>query len=149
MLTRPLTPHRWAFTSLLVHPFGLQVPGVFQRFMQFVLADHIAAGYCVVYCDDIAIYSLSDDPLVHLQHVEAVLTSLREHQLLTKGSKCEFMRREAEFLGFLVSGEGVRPLLSKIEAVLQIPVPETISHLHSFLGMRNFFRTQLPAYAEA
>ena len=130
-------------------PFGLtSVPGAFQRFMQFVLADHIAAGYCVVYCDDIAIFSMSDDPMVHLQHVEAVLTSLREHQLLAKGSKCEFMRREAEFLGFMVSGEGVRPLPSKIEAVLQIPVPETISHLRSFLGMCNFFRAHIPAYAE-
>jgi hypothetical protein len=45
-------------------PFGLtSVPGAFQRFMQFVLADHIEAGYCVVYCDDIAIFSQSDDPL--------------------------------------------------------------------------------------
>ena len=91
-------------------PFGLtSVLGAFQCFMQFVLADHIAAGYCVVYCDEIAIFSMSDDPMVHLQHVEAVLTSLRAHQLLAKGSKCEFMRREAEFLGFMVSGEGVRP----------------------------------------
>jgi hypothetical protein len=97
-------------------PFGLtSVPGAFQRFMQFVLAEHIAAGYCVVYCDDIAIFSQSEDPLVHLQHLEAVLTSLRQHQLLAKGSKCEFMRREAEFLGFMVSGEGVRPMPSKIE----------------------------------
>ena len=73
-------------------PFGLtSVPGAFHRFMQFVLADHIAAGYCVVYCDDIAIFSMSDDPMVHLQHVEAVLASLREHQLLVKGSKCEFI----------------------------------------------------------
>ena len=97
-------------------PFGLtSVPGAFQRFMQFVLAEHIEAGYCVVYCDDIAIFSQSDDPLVHLQHLEAVLASLREHQLLAKGSKCEFMRREAEFLGFMVSGEGVRPLPSKIK----------------------------------
>jgi hypothetical protein len=87
-------------------PVGLtSVPGPFQRFMQFVLAEHIEAGYCVVYCDDIAIFSQSDDPLVHLQHLEAVLASLREHQLLAKGSKCEFMRREAEFLGFMVSGE--------------------------------------------
>ena len=101
-----------------------------------------------MYCDDIAIFSLSDDLLVHLQHVEAVLKSLREHQFLAKGSKCEFMRREAEFLGFMVSGEGVRPLPSKIEAVLQIPVPETISHLRSFLGMYNFFRVHLPAFAE-
>jgi hypothetical protein len=64
-------------------PFGLtSVPGAFQRFMQFVLAEHIEAGYCVVYCDDIAIFSQSDDPLVHLQHLEAVLASLLEHQLL-------------------------------------------------------------------
>ena len=76
------------------------------------------------------------------------MTSLREHQLLAKGSTCEFMRREAEFLGFMVSGEGVRPLPSKIEAVVQIPVPETISHLRSFLGMCNFFRAHIPAYAE-
>ena len=40
----------------------------------------------------------------------------------------------------MVSGDGVRPLPSKIEAVLQIPVPETITHLRSFLGMCNFFR---------
>jgi hypothetical protein len=40
----------------------------------------------------------------------------------------------------MVSGEGVLPLPSKIEAVLQIPVPETITHLRSFLGMCNFFR---------
>ena len=130
-------------------PFGLtSVPGAFQRFMQFVLADHIAAGYCVVYCDDIAIFSMSDDPMVHLQHVEAVLASLREHQLLAKGSKCEFMRREAEFLGFMVSGAGVRPVPSKIEAVVQIPVPETISHLRSFLGMCNFFRSHIPSFSE-
>jgi hypothetical protein len=130
-------------------PFGLtSVQGAFQRFMQFVLAEHIAAGYCVVYCDDIAIFSQSEDQLVHLQHLEAVLTSLREHQLLAKGSKCEFMRREAEFLGFMVSGEGVRPMPSKIEVVLQIPVPETISHLRSFLGMCNFFRAHLPSFAE-
>jgi hypothetical protein len=124
------------------------VPGAFQHFKQFVLAEHIEAGYCVVYCDDIAILSQSDDPLVHLQHLEAVLASLREHQLLAKGSKCEFMQHEAEFLGFMVIREGVRQLPSKIEAVLQIPVPETITHLHSFLGMCNFFRANLPAFAE-
>jgi hypothetical protein len=38
----------------------------------------------------------------------------------------------------------VLPLPSKIEAVLQIPVPETITHLRSFLGMCNFFRTHYP-----
>ena len=48
----------------------------------------------------------------------------------------------------MVRGEGVRPIPSKIEAVLQIPVPETITHLRSFLGMCNFVRAHLPAFAE-
>ena len=56
--------------------------------------------------------------------------------------------RGAKFLGFMVSGEGVRPLPSKIEAVLQNQVPETITHLRSFLGMCNFFRAHLPAFAD-
>ncbi len=98
------------------------------------------AGYCVVYYNDIAIFSESNNPVVHLQHLEAVLKSLREHQLLAKVSKYEVMRSEEEFLGFMVSCEGVRPLCFKIEVVLQIPVPETISHLCSFLGICNVFR---------
>ena len=147
--------HKTAFATpsglfeFVTAPFGLtNVPGAFQRFMQHVLAEHIEAGYCVVYCDDVAIFSTDADPMVHLRHVEAVLQSLRQHQLLAKGSKCELMRREAEFLGFIVSGDGVRPLPSKVDAVLQIPVPETISHLRSFLGLCNFFRAHLPAFAE-
>ena len=146
--------HKTAFATpsglfeFVTAPFGLtNVPGAFQRFMQHVLAEHIEAGYCVVYCDDVAIFSTDADPMVHLRHVEAVLQSLRQHQLLAKGSKCELMRREAEFLGFIVSGDGVRPLPSKVEAVLQIPVPETISQLRSFLGLCNFFRSHLPAFA--
>ena len=147
--------HKTAFSTpsglfeFVTAPFGLtNVPGCFQRFMQHVLAEHIEKGYCVVYCDDVAIFSNDADPLVHLQHVEAVLASLRQHQLLAKGSKCELMRREAEFLGFMVSGQGVRPLPSKVEAVLQVPAPETVSHLRSFLGLCNFFRSHLPAFAE-
>ena len=84
-----------------------------------MLAEHIEAGYCVVYCNDIAIFSQIDDLLIHLQHLEAVLTSLREHQLLAKCSKCEFMQRKSEFLGFMVIGDGVRQLPSKIEAYIQ------------------------------
>ena len=130
-------------------PFGLTgVPGAFQRFMQFVLHKQIEEGICLVYCDDIAVFTKSDDPLEHLRALESVLGALREHQLLAKGAKCELFRREFEFLGFLVSGEGVRVLPAKVEAVRQIPVPETVSHLRSFLGMTNFFRSHLPSYSD-
>ena len=116
--------------------------------MSFVLREHIQAGYCVVYCDDIAIFSFSDDPLDHLIRLEAVLNSLREHELLAKGAKCELFRREMEFLGFLVSGAGVRPVEAKVEAITRLQAPETISHLRSFLGMTNFFHHHIPSYSE-
>ena len=128
--------HKTAFASpsglfeFVTAPFGLtNVPGASQRLMQHVFAEHLEAGYCVVYCDDVAMFFIDADPMVHLRHVDAVLQSLRLYEFLDKGFKCELMRREAEFLEFIVSGAGVRPLPSKVEAVLHIPVPETISHL--------------------
>ena len=71
--------------------------------MSTVLHDHIVGGYNVVYCDEIANFTETMDPLVHLEKVEAVLQSLQEHNLLAKGSKGEFFRTEMEFLGFVIS----------------------------------------------
>ena len=130
-------------------PFGLSsTPSAFQRLMTFVLADHIRAGYCCVYIDDIVVWSKTDDPLDHLDKLEKVLASLREHELLAKGSKCELFRSELEFLGFLVGRDGVRPVPAKVAAVQAVPAPETVSHLRSFLGMANFFRHHIPSFAD-
>jgi len=52
-----------------------------------VLFDHIAANYCVVYCDYVLIYTETDDPAEHMAKLTAVLDTLREHGLLIKGSK--------------------------------------------------------------
>ena len=147
--------HKTAFVTPNGHyecvcaPFGLSAtPSVFQRFMSFVLRKYIQAGYCVVYRDDIAIFSFSEDPLDHLIKLEAVLNSLREHELLAKGAKCELFRREMEFLGILVSGAGVRPVEEKVETMTSLQAPETISHMRSVLEMTNFFHHHLPAYSE-
>ena len=130
-------------------PFGLSnTPGAFQRLMQHVLRAHIAAGYCLVYCDDIIIFGTSADPLAHLVLVERVLASLREHSLLASGKKCEFFKRSIEFLGFLISESGVSPIPSKVQAIVDVPAPETVSQLRSFLGMTNFFASHIPLYSE-
>ena len=130
-------------------PFGLSnTPGCFQRLMNHVLYEHIAAGYCICYCDDLLICTSSDDPREHLAKLTAVLDSLREHDLLVKGSKTELFRREVEFLGFHVSGDGWAPTESKIAAVVEWPAPETVKQLRSFLGMANFFRSFIPCFSE-
>jgi hypothetical protein len=111
---------------------------VFQKLIQFVLAEHILGGYCVVYCDNVAVWSKTDDPGDHLDKLVRVLLSLQEHNLLAKGSKCELFLTEMEFLGFMIGSDCVCPVPSKVESVQVVPVPETVSHLRSFLGHGKF-----------
>ena len=106
------------------------------------------SNYCVVYCDDVLIYTEIDDPTEHMAKLTALLDTLREHELLIKGSKTELFRTEVEFLGFQLSAAGWAPTESKFEAIVEWPAPQTVKHLRFFLGMANFFRTFLPLYLE-
>jgi len=118
-------------------------PGCFQRLMTDVLREHIVAGYCCVYTDNILIFTESDDPAEHMLKLEAVLEILRKNELLVKGAKLELFRREVEFLGFKISAKGWAPTKSKIATVVEWPAPETVKHVRLFLGMANFFRSFL------
>jgi len=60
--------------------------------MKDILRDYIAGHYCVVYCDDILIFTNIDDPAEHLLKLTAVLETLRDHKLLIKCSKTELFR---------------------------------------------------------
>jgi len=116
--------------------------------MNDILHEHIAAGYCVCYCDDLLFCTASDNPAEHLLKLTAVLDTLREHDLLIQGSKSELFRSHVEFLGFNVSAEGRSPTESKVAAVVDWPAPEIVKHLRSFLRMANFFRSFVPAYSQ-
>ena len=116
--------------------------------MNHILRDHIAGHSCVVYCDDILIFINTDDPAEQLLKLTAVLETLRNHELLIKGSKTELFRSEVEFLGFQLSQGGWAPTESKVAAIVECPAPETVKHLRSFLGMANFFRSFIPVYSE-
>ena len=146
--------HKTAFTTpfglyeFVSAPFGLaNTPGCFQRFMNHVLRRQIAAGTVVVYCDDVCIFTKTTCPLEHMAAVEEVLAALREHQLLAKGSKCQFFCDQMDFLGFVVSADGVSPQMSKVEAIRQLVAPSTVGELRSFLGCTNFFASHIPGYS--
>jgi len=136
--------HEWVTCQ-----FGLtNTPSCFQGLMNHVLFDHIAANYCVVYCDNVLIYTETDDPTEHMVKPTADLDTLREHELHIKGSKTELFHIEVKFLGFQLSAAGWASTESKVEAIVKWPAPQTVKHLRSFLGMANFFRIFLPLYSE-
>ena len=123
--------------------FGLtNAPATFQTVMNGIFG---GLRYCLVYLDDILIFSNSEKE--HREHLRAVLQLVREHRLYCKLSKCAFLQKEVEYLGHIVSHEGIKVNPKKIEAVNAFPRPQTVSELRSFLGLANYFRKFIENYA--
>ena len=96
-----------------VMPFGLKnAPPTFQRAMTKVLQGNEA--FAVVYMDDVMIFSKTEQD--HLKHLDRVFAQLDEESYHIRLPKCEFMKEEVEFLGHLLSANGVRTSPLKVNA---------------------------------
>ncbi len=127
-------------------PFGLtNAPMAFQRFVNDIFADMLDISI-VVYLDDILIYS--DNPADHQEHVCEVLRRLRANGLYCKGSKCEFHRDSMEYLGYILSPEGLCMSENKVKAILDWPVLRKVKDIQSFLGFANFYRRFIHEYSD-
>ena len=129
-----------------VMPFGLSnAPAAFQRFVNEVFADML--DVCVVvYLDDILIYS--DNPDDHRKHVKEVLRRLRKHRLYARADKCEFHKDSVEYLGYILSADGLTMSDDKVRTILEWPEPRKVRDIQSFLGFANFYRRFIPSYSE-
>ncbi|MCH98706.1 hypothetical protein A2U01_0019712, partial [Trifolium medium] len=83
----------------------------------------------------------------HLRHVEQAFQILTEGQFFLKQSKCLFAQRQIEYLGHVVSSQGVEPVTAKIIAIQQWPTPKNIKALRGFLGLAGFYRRFIQGYA--
>jgi hypothetical protein len=75
-----------------------------------------------------------------VRHVDKVLQLLKEQQLYAKPSKCFFGVKEVEYLGDIVSHEGVKVDPNKIKAMMDWPIPKTLKNLIGFLGLTGYYR---------
>lgn len=118
-------------------------PATFQALMQKVLKERLYQSV-MVFVDDILIYSHSIEE--HIEHVEWVLSKLREHQLYAALEKCEFGRTEISFLGHTLSAKGISVMKEKIEAIQNWPDLCNAKETRSFLGLTGYHRKWVKDY---
>ena len=133
--------------EIRVMPFGLKnAPGVFQRLMQQVVSSlNSGSGpdFVSVYLDDILVFSKNLNE--HLEHLRLVIERQMEVGLKLKPSKCKLAQHELEYLGHVVSREGLRTNPKLTEAVVDFPRPQSV---HDVRSLASYYRRFILHFAK-
>ena len=129
-----------------VMPFGLcNAPATFQRLMDLVLAG-LQWSDCLVYIDDVIVLGRTFDE--HLRNLRSVLQRLRESGLRLNQSKCSFFQKEVQYLGHIISRDGVATDPSKTEKVTTWPTPTSVRETQQYLGFAGYYRRFVKDFAQ-
>ena len=126
--------------------FGLKnAPAEFARFMSDNLREYL--NECVViYFDDIVIFS--NDLETHWKNVREVLKRLRERGVNLKLKKCEFAKKEIEYLGHVINGSETKMQYEKLKAILEWPTPKACKDIEEFRGLAGYYRQYIDHFTK-
>ncbi|KRZ80004.1 Uncharacterized protein T10_3602 [Trichinella papuae] len=134
--------HKGAFKAKRLQ-FGIaSAPGIFQRFMDSLLAN---LDGVVPYFDDMLIVADSQHEL--LEVLRRVFDRLRNAGIRLNREKCVFVSNSVEFVGYRIDAEGIHPSEEKVEAIHKAPRPKNKQELTSVLGFAQY-DYQLPNNTE-
>ena len=132
---------KWEFRRC---PFGLaQTPAYFQRLMNKVLS---GLNFAFGYLDDILVFS--PDMVTHLQHLRCLFYRLRPADLKLKEIKCNFLKKQIQYLGHIVSGEGITPLPEKLSSIKGMLPTKSPKETKQFLGLIGYYRKFVPRFPD-
>ena len=117
--------------------FGLANAAVFQHMANDIFRDFLDI-FTIIYLDDILIFSKTQEQ--HDEHVRQVLRRLQEYGIYVKLEKCSFDIKQVEFLGYIVSSEGISMDPTKVQTILEWRTPQSMRDVQCFLGFANFYR---------
>ena len=88
------------------------------------------------------------NPQEHLSHICLVFEKLKTTNLSMKKSKCKFFSKEIQYLGHILSANGIRPLPSKMHAIPHMNPPMTPKQVRAFLGLVGYYRKFIKGFAK-
>ena len=98
----------------------------------------IVGKFVIVYLDHIFIFNRTKEE--HRRHIRYVLERLQEEKLLINLNKCTFMKSELVYLGFVISKEGLKMDMEKVEAIVSWPSPKSVFEDRFFYGLARFYQ---------
>ncbi|XP_019256472.1 PREDICTED: uncharacterized protein LOC109234886 [Nicotiana attenuata] len=129
---------RYGYYEFLIMSFSLtNAPTTFTDMMNRLLKTFLDI-FVIMFIDDILVYLRSEEE--HIDHLQKVLCTLRDHKLYTMFSKYEFWPNSMTFLGHIVLGEGLKVDSQIVEAVKNWPRPITSTEVRNFLGLAGYYR---------
>ena len=98
------------------------------------------------YLDNIIIYSRTEKE--HLEDLEEIFSRLIAAGLKLKLENCSFFKRHIQYLGHLISANGIQPLPEKLASIAKMPAPKNPKEVKQFLGLVGYYRKFIPRFVD-
>ena len=111
-------------------------PAIFQQVMDTILGGF---DFTFAYLDDIVISSKMKK--VHREYLNKVFAQIQEFGFKVKEAKCDFCMNKIKYLGHIIDKDGRRPVPERATAIKDMPAPDNVTTLLSFLGLANYLQS--------
>ena len=135
----------WGLWQYKQMPFGLcNAPATYSRLVQRVLED-IPTSIALPYLDDTCIHTRTVKD--HIEALRRVFQAHKKAGLMLQPAKCHLFQKEVEYLGHLVTAEGIRPRESYVQIIKDWPLPKDLKGWRTFLGKVTYYKKFIPRFS--